>query len=193
MSITTKTGDNGETRLYSGETISKRSVRISVCGEVDELVSLLGVAKCYCNPQEIELMEYPVSLHFIENTLEEIQKKLFIVASEIATLPPKLYDLPERITRKSLKRIDKARKTLEKQIKLPKGFIVPGSTKLSAYLDLARAVCRRCEREIVKLYAEGFIDNKEVLIWMNRLSDYLYLLARYSEENNYTLLKEKKK
>ena len=194
-SITTKTGDNGNTRLYSGETISKRSVRISVCGEVDELVSLLGVAKCYCSSHDKDMILFEGSDTFdiIGKNIELIQRKLFVVASEIATLPPKIYDLPERITKKSLKQIDKARKSLEKQIILPKGFIIPGSIKLSAYLDLSRAVCRRCEREIVKLYAEGFIDNKELLIWMNRLSDYLYLLARYSEEDNYTLLKEYKK
>ena len=171
MTITTKFGDGGETRLYSGETVNKVSRRIAAVGDLDELVCVIGLAianDCYW-----------------ASGLTDIQRKLFLVGSEIATTNSK-----KLITDDILAEMDAARTELENKITLPKGFIMPGHQgKSSAYLDLARATCRRCERSIVASYNEGLISNKNILIWMNRLSDFLYLLARASEKN-YTLVKE---
>lgn len=189
-SITTKQGDGGETRLYSGETVSKKSKRVWACGDIDELVSMLGI--CWVNvtnfPKELVHNEGTI---FLLDEIEYIQKKLFIVASEIATLEPKLSRLPERIDESSMAYLDTKRDMLEKSIELPKGFILPGNSfhRGTAYLDMARSMCRRCERTITDLYNEGFISNKYLLMYMNRLSDYLYLLARYAENKNYRMVK----
>lgn len=176
-SITTKLGDKGSTRLYSSELVSKRSKRIAACGDIDELVSMLGIV--YSS----------LPNRMLTDSITYVQTKLFDVASEIATLEPKLSKLPSRITEKTVSEIDERRIALEKVIDLPKGFILPGSNRVSSYIDMARAISRRCERSIVEIYNEGFISNEQILIWMNRLSDYLYLLARYSEHNNYRMVK----
>ena len=178
-SITTRQGDSGETRLYSGESVSKKSRRIWSCGDIDELVSQLGVAYANTSEKDIALIM----------DIEYIQKTLFTVASEIATLEPKLSTLTKRIDSKEMSILDEKRDLLEEAIDLPKGFILPGATIISAHLDVCRAMSRRCERTITELYNEGFISNKYILMWMNRLSDYLYLLARYSENNNYRMVK----
>jgi len=181
MSITTKTGDNGSTRLSSGETVSKRSKRIAACGDIDELVSMLGVTSANLKLVSNDQYVYDEIIH--------MQRRLFDVASEIATLEPKLNNLPNRITVDVIKEIDEKRIKLESSIELPQGFVLPGVNILSANLDMCRAISRRCERSIVEIYNEGFINNQNMLVWMNRLSDFLYLLARYSERNSYRLVK----
>lgn len=166
MTITTRQGDKGNTRLYSGETVSKRSQRIGICGDIDELVCAIGVAKQYSQR--------------IRPILEKLQRNLFSVASEVATKDTKKLYI---ITGESdVKDLDNYIKKFEQRIEIPNGFIIPGSNIRSAYVDLARATCRRCEREIVRAYNEGIIDNRYLLMWMNRLSDLLYLLARCVEE-----------
>ena len=185
MSITTRIGDKGTTRTYSNETISKRSKRIVVCGYTDDLVSILGVAYA-----EIPYTSTDELYGMLREEITYIQRKLFLVGSEIATLEPKLSQLKDRIDENALLFLDTKRDLLESNIELPKGFILPGANKLSSLLDVARTACRKCEPPLVELYEEGFIANKYLLMWMNRLSDYLYLLARYTEHNNYRLVKE---
>jgi cob(I)alamin adenosyltransferase len=200
MSITTKIGDKGQTRLYSGETVNKRSRRICVCGDIDELVSILGVAKYEINTLSKALNSLHLygensdsnnrieDLIFIGEELEYIQKQLFILASDVATTDKSR--LKKRIDTLSVNELDTKRIELENRIKLPEDFILPGSS-LSCYLDLSRSVCRRVEREIVGLYNEGLLENFNILVWMNRLSDHLYLLARFFENNQYILVKGK--
>ena len=96
------------------------------------------------------------------------------------------------VTEKDIEEMDALRKSLELMIKLPKGFVLPGSNKESAYLDWARSVCRRCEREIVEAYNTRITDNKNILMWMNRLSDFLYLMARYVEDTPKVLKRQGK-
>ena len=192
-SITTKMGDHGETRLYSGETVSKKSKRVWACGDIDELVSTLGLAYAEVDMPIKPFETPPEQVKRLKYLLEEItyiQKKLFIVASEIATLEPKLSKITGRIDADAMAYLDTKRDMLESSIELPKGFILPGANKISAYTDMARSVSRRCERVITDLYNEGFVSNKYLLMWMNRLSDYLYLLASYAEQNQYRMVKE---
>ena len=171
MSLTTKFGDKGETRLYSGETVNKVSLRIQSVGDIDELVCIIGLAVANA------------CMH--TESLTWIQRKLFLVGSEVATI-----NSPELITQDLVNELDNKRNELESRTRLPKGFILPGHQgKSSAYLDMARSVCRRAERSVIRAYNEGLVPNKNILIWMNRLSDYLYLMAR-SSEKNYTLVKE---
>jgi len=185
-SITTKFGDTGDTRLYSGQTVSKKSKRIWSTGDIDELVSVLGVAyatlSLHCSAGDDK--------NYLLEEITYIQRKLFLVASEIATMEPVLSRLKERIDLSAMDLLDEKRDALESKVTLPTGFILPGANLVSAHLDVARATSRRCERIITDLYNEGIITNRYLLMWMNRLSDYLYLLARYSEQGNYRMVKE---
>lgn len=177
FSITTRTGDSGTTRLYSGETVSKASARPDAYGAIDELVSQLGVARCY------------VRLDATRDAVLYVQRTLFRVASELATTAPHLDRLKQRVDAACLAELDARRDALEATITLPNGFIVPGGEPSPAHLDLARAMSRRCERLAVALFESGEITNSVLLVWLNRLSDYLYLLAR-SEETAPMLVKE---
>ena len=167
----------GETRLYSGEKISKRSKRIEWCGDIDELVSYLGLAK------------FSVVSSKIKKELHWIQCQLFRVASEMATSSKKLSLLENRINLSDVELLNEKRDTLSKLFKTPTGFIVPGTNLASAYLDICRAHCRKVERSIVRADNEGFLENKYLLTWLNRLSDYIYLLSRKTEKK-YDLLKD---
>lgn len=169
----------GETRLHSGETISKRSQRIGWCGEIDELVSYLGLAKA------------SISNESVKKELRWIQIQLFRVAAEVATSSLKVTSLKNRINSDDINILNNKRIELEKRFTVPTDFILPGINVSSAYLDVCRTMCRKVERSIVRADNEGFLDNKYLLNWLNRLSDYLYLLAR-NNENKYDLLKDYK-
>ena len=176
-SITTKTGDKGQTSLFSGEKVSKHSPRLETYGDIDELVSLLSIARHHVQNQNIQ------------NEILFIQRSLFIISSELATTADKLEKLPKRVDEAMLNALEKRRIALEEQVELPRGFVIPGNTLASAYLDYGRAVSRRCERKVVALLEEKIMNNEIPLVWLNRLSDYLYLLARL-EEGKSLLVKE---
>jgi len=167
--ITTKTGDRGITRLYSGEEIPKDSPSVEAYGIIDELVSSLGIARNHCKKEETK------------EAILFVQKALFTVAFELATKKEKLDILKKGVNADFIKELDKRKETLEQIVKLKDEFIVPGKNLSSAHLDFSRTIARRCERRIVRLFNEKSIYNEDILIWMNRLSDYLYLLARYEE------------
>jgi len=169
FSITTRQGDAGKTRLFSGEEISKCSARTEAYGALDETVSILGIARSLT--QEEDLSE----------TIMCIQRSLFVAGSEMATTPEYVNKLPARIDQERLALLDTERDALEKSITMPQGFILPGGHPVAAHLDHARAVARRCERHAVALQENGEIDNPHLLVWLNRLSDFLWLLARHVE------------
>ena len=183
-SITTKIGDKGNTKLWSGEDVRKTNLAIEFCGSIDELVSTLGVCyailleedKCFC-------------YSYILYNIEKIQKLLFTVASEVATKEPKRSTLENKVDKNWVDDIETEIYNIEKIYQQPKGWVLPGSSCLSANLDVARCVARRCERDYVKVMDNCLVDNKEALVWLNRLSDLLYLLARLSENNNYRMVK----
>ncbi len=166
MSITTKTGDRGKTRLFSGEEVAKDSFRIELLGEIDELVSALGVARAAAGESDIG------------RALLGYQKKLFLVASEVATASDARHRLSKQIEKEDVRELEFTIHKYETEYSMPDGFIIPGSDPVSAAVDLARSITRRCERKLVKLFAEGGIENEHLLVWMNRLSDVLWLTAR---------------
>ena len=178
FSITTKTGDKGYTHLFSGEQVLKNSPRLAAYGDLDELVSLLSVARCQTQNKTLK-----------EDILF-LQRSLFTIGSELATTPTKISRLKKRIDDQMLKTLEDKRIALESVVEIPRGFVIPGGNSLAAaYLDLARAMARRCERRIVELSEKKEISNETLLIWFNRLSDYLYLMARF-EEKKPVLVKE---
>ncbi len=176
-SITTKTGDKGTTRLFSGEEVSKSSLRIDSYGDIDELASVLGVARCHSRKKEIE-----------EDILF-IQRELNTVAAELATTPQKISRLPKRLNKDMLNILEEKRESLETKILIPDGFVVPGGSLSSASLDHARTIARRCERKVAALLEQKIFADELVLIWLKRLSDYLYLMARV-EEDKPTMVKD---
>lgn len=170
IKIYTKTGDKGKTSLYDGTRIEKNSLRVEAYGTIDELNSAIGIAKNYADDIEIKKI------------LENIQRKLFNVAGELAMKEGAKF--PERITEED---IDHLETIIDQYIQKMGGdqefkFILPGSDKLSAHLHLARTICRRAERRILDLTDEAEIS-WTLVKYINRLSDTLYSLGRYSEES----------
>lgn len=168
-SITTKTGDQGTSRLFSGESVLKASGRLDAYGDLDELTSILGIARHQVTQKEIK------------GHILFIQKSLSRVAAELATTEQKLLSLKERVDETFLNDLEKRREYLETKVPFPSGFIIPANTLAAAHLDHARTVARRCERKAVTLFDQKQITNKTVLVWLNRLSDFLYLMARFEE------------
>lgn len=166
--VTTGTGDGGETSLFSGERVPKDSALIDALGSIDELVSMLGVARNFAEGDVLQDILF-------------VQKALFSVASEIATSSSKGKMLKKRIGKDDIKDIESRAASIERDLGTPKGFVIPAETKCAAFLDVCRAIARRCERRIVALRKEGKISNELIQVWFNRLSDYLYMLARASE------------
>ena len=170
INITTKTGDKGTSRLFSGEEVSKDSLRLDAYGDLDELVSMLSVAR------------HHMSQEVLRADILTLQKEIFTVAAELATTKNKLTKLPTRVDQNFLNKLENRRESLAQNTEIPTGFVIPGATLSAAYLDLARAISRRCERKAVRLIEQNEIDNSLVIIWLNRLSDYLYLVARNEEK-----------
>jgi cob(I)alamin adenosyltransferase len=168
-SITTRRGDGGDTQLFSGEIVSKDGPRTQAYGDMDELGSVLGVARSMSNRLAVA------------GALREVQMWLFTANAELATSSEHAAILIERIGTEMVDMLDERCAALEAMIAMPNGFIVPGATVAAAHIDHARTLARRCERRIVELQREGYVDNPHLLAWINRLSDYLWLLARVEE------------
>jgi cob(I)alamin adenosyltransferase len=167
-SITTRKGDRGTTGTLGGAVLSKAHPRIEACGTVDELVSALGLARAAAGRGALG------------RALLDMQKTLFTLAAEISAgthAPSCLKPLDAVAVRK----LDRQRMTREKALAPPRGFVVPGETWCGAHLDLARTAARRCERAVVALTERGEFCNPQALIWLNRLSDLLWLMARQAE------------
>ena len=168
MAIYTRTGDKGKTSLANGKRVSKSDLRIEACGTIDELNSMIGV---------VVSIKYLVLS--IKKELIKIQNDLLDIGSTLANPDPK-YSI--RNTKYFLERGKEFENLIDKMTaKMPKlsNFILPGGGKAGAMLHLARAVCRRAERGIVKLSTREAIDN-EIVIYMNRLSDLLFTMARFA-------------
>jgi ATP:cob(I)alamin adenosyltransferase len=164
MGIVTKTGDDGTTGLWSGERVGKDSVRVEAYGTIDELSSSLGVARHLCLQDDVVY------------AIEYIQRLLFRVGGELASLS-KAFDRP--IDENDEKTIEA--KTAEIEARVPlRGFVVPGMTQGSAALDVARTIARRAERRVVELSRTEPVS-PALLRTMNRLSDFIYMLAREEE------------
>lgn len=176
-SITTRVGDKGTTFLFSGEEVFKDSPRTETYGEVDELVSVLGVARCQVVHDEVR------------DILLEVQRDLFTVGAELATSIDHVSMLKQRIDGDHLKMFEDRRDGLEARITMPDGFIIPGGSGSlgAAHLDHARTIARRLERKTVSLSRAGLISNPQLLVWLNRLSDFLWLLARFEEKQSLSL------
>jgi cob(I)alamin adenosyltransferase len=173
MSIATKTGDGGTTALMYGRRVAKNHPRVEAYGAVDELNAALGLARA------------TAAEPFVGDNLLAIQKDLVILMGELAVANEDLERYVKGgfslVTPALTAKLDALVKAIEAQNVSFKGWATPGATQNSAALDVARTVCRRAERRVCDLQTAGELKNDEIIIFMNRLSDLLWLFARWVE------------
>ena len=164
--VYTKTGDKGETMLVDGQVVSKDSERVAAYGDIDELNSVLGITLA-AKPSEP-----------IQKVLTIIQNDLFVLGADLAS--KKNVEVP-RIKKNKITWVEKAIDRYVKEVGPLKEFILPAGTLSGTSLHLARTVCRRAERSVVSLQKKEWI-NPNSLIYINRLSDLLFVLATYENK-----------
>tara|TARA_B100001287_G_C22617788_1_gene498512 strand:- start:374 stop:910 length:537 start_codon:yes stop_codon:yes gene_type:complete len=163
MKIYTRTGDNGKTSLLSGKRVNKHNKRIIAYGSIDELNSILGVVR-----------DFSPVIH--KDEIFKIQNKLMIIASQLSN--DKNYENIPNIKKKDTEFLENAIDRMTTKLDPLKNFIIPGGNKLVSFTHLARCVCRRAEINITSLKEKENLNN-EILLFINRLSDYLFTLARF--------------
>lgn len=165
MKIYTKTGDHGKTSLVGGTRVSKSALRVCTYGEVDELISYLGVLRAQLISTEWN------------DTLKRIQQELMAVCAYLASDGQGTARLP-LLDDSLVNSLEGEMDLMQAQLPPQKFFIVPGNSILSAQANLARSICRRAERKVVELIESGEEVSASIPILINRLSDYLYVLSR---------------
>jgi ATP:cob(I)alamin adenosyltransferase len=179
MKVYTRTGDKGETSLWGGQRVSKADLQVEAYGTVDEASSFLGLARGFVRSRRAREL------------LPELQKKLQILASELASTPEGLLKLKERLQEEDIRRLEQAIDEIQELLPPQTGFVLPGGTPGAGALDVARTVVRRAERLAVRLRQERRL-REEIVRYLNRLSDLLYVLARAeAHEELVQMVKEK--
>lgn len=173
MKIYTGTGDSGKTSLFSGERLKKNDIRVEAYGSVDELCSFIGVIGAVlpeCREKE-----------GLRNSLLEIQSDLFAIGALLATLPGSANaDLLKPVGKERTNWLESRVDALQENLPELRAFILPGGHSSAAWSQVARAVCRRSERCIISLADQEGVENLEdTLTYMNRLSDFFFVVARY--------------
>jgi cob(I)alamin adenosyltransferase len=170
MSIATKRGDGGQTGLAGGIRVSKADLRVESYGSVDELNAHLGFARSICQNQEIA------------GWTEEIQRTLFRVGSALAT-PPESKKKPPVISTEDVEKLTDLVHRIEATEGVLADWSLPGGHRESAAFEIARTVCRRAERAAVRFVEDQGVVQPEVLAYLNRLSDVIWLFGRLIEQN----------
>jgi cob(I)alamin adenosyltransferase len=173
MSIATKTGDNGTTALMYNRRVAKNHPRVESYGSVDELNAAIGLARATAEQD------------FVRENLLAIQKDLIVLMGELCVQPEDLHryvaDGYFLVTAEMTAKLDALVKEIEAQKVSFNGWATPGASVSSAALDVARTVCRRAERRVCELKFTGEMRNAEIVLYLNRLSDLLWLFARWVE------------
>ena len=170
--IVTKAGDGGRTRLATGEPVSKASARVEAYGAVDEANSAIGVARLHTTSDPV-----------LDPILDRVQNDLFDLGADLAT--PHADNLkfePLRIQASQTDRLEHEVEQLNEKLPPLTSFILPGGTPAAAHLHLARAIARRAERAIVALREVDDTVSAEAVKYANRLSDLLFVAARYAND-----------
>lgn len=166
VKIYTKTGDKGTTSLFGGRRVPKDDIRIEAYGTVDELNSLIGLCRSMNQSKDVDKI------------LEEIQNDLFTLGADLATPVATRGKSVKRIQADDTLRLEKHIDTIAQMVQPLKTFVLPGGNRTAALLHLARTVCRRAERLAVRLARKETMKNTTV-IYLNRLSDLLFMMARW--------------
>ncbi len=168
VKIYTKTGDAGETGLFGGPRVRKDHARIRAYGEVDELNAVVGLVRAAGRDGEVD------------GLLQSIQNDLFDLGAVLATPDPKkLQGKGSFVGAGEIERLEREIDRMEKDLSPLKTFVLPGGSELAARLHLARTVCRRAERQVVALAAVEPVG-AEIVVYLNRLSDFLFVLSRWA-------------
>lgn len=171
--VYTKTGDDGQTGLVGGHRIPKIHPRIEAYGTVDELNSLLGLVASHVTQKDPSIRRD--KLHLI---LQAIQQKLFDLGAELATRPGDEYQGQVKINEADSGWLECIIDAMNAELPALRSFILPGGSPLNAHLHLARTVCRRAEREILRLHQTEAVSAM-VIAYVNRLSDLLFVMGRW--------------
>ena len=169
MSVTTKTGDQGQTSLFTGERIAKDDARVEVYGKVDSLGSALGMARAFSENKRVK------------DDILAVQKQLGMLMADFAS-----RNKPPRITAEMVAGLEAEIASIEESLPPLKEFIIPGDKKSSAMLDLARTVAREAERRAWTLARRGSVAEVD-LQYLNRISDYCFVLMRLEDADMPTL------
>jgi cob(I)alamin adenosyltransferase len=172
--VYTRTGDGGKTRLAGGQEVWKDALRVEVYGTVDELNSVIGLARMNNDKRELST---PASAQ-LEDVLRWVQNKLFDLGGILATAPGESFPNMPTVTREDVSYLEQMIDECQKDLAPLKEFILPGGGHVSAFLHLARTICRRAERLCVKLSREEQVE-KCIVQFLNRLSDALFVFARW--------------
>ncbi len=173
MRAYTGRGDRGKTSLLFGGRAGKDNPRIECLGDLDELNSFLGLSKA------------GLKSHALKNLLNNLQKDIYFICSEIAADAKNLKQLKRRFAKERLFRLEREINKLAAKVKLKNYcFFIPGENFSSATLDVCRTICRRAERRVVSLNRKAKIKNPSILAYINRLSSFLFVLARLLEKTH---------
>ena len=168
MSIATKTGDRGRTALIGGERVSKADFRVETYGTIDELGASLGFARSICGDEEINELA------------KSIQRELFLVAGSVAN--PQFEDAPQPYVKpEMIDRLTAEVNRIEKMERILSDWSLPGDVSSAAAFDVARTICRRAERCVVRMDESGENVDTQIITYLNRLSDLLWLIGRFLE------------
>ena len=171
MKIYTKTGDDGSTSLFRGGRVLKNNQRLIAYGTVDELNAVIGLAVSHIIAEDIR------------DILLKIQNLLFTLGSDLATVADKENPRYVRTEADSIEFLEQTIDSIDKKLPGLQSFILPGGTKGASFLHFARTICRRAEREVVSLSQNEEV-NENIVIFLNRLSDLLFVLSRYENKVN---------
>src|SRR3989441_7377864 len=172
--VYTRTGDDGTTALVGGRRVPKDSQRIAAYGTIDELNASLGLARVF-NEERLTEGE---GHQWLDGVLRQLQNELFDLGSELATPEDAVYEGMHRIAEAEVTRLEGLIDRCQAELKPLKSFVLPGGGRIGAFLHQARTVCRRAEREILRLSRTEAIAPGP-LRYVNRLSDLLFVLSRW--------------
>jgi cob(I)alamin adenosyltransferase len=183
--VATKRGDDGTTGLlFGGDRIFKDNPRTEAFGAVDEAIAALGVARAELG-LKAQYGTVPRILDGLPDLILRLQRELFVVGAELATAPDaadRQKPGETRVTAAMVDGLDAVLAETEAAVELPREFVVPGETRLSAYLEMARTIIRRAERRAVALRRAEPVGDDHLLAYLNRLADLLWILARAAEQ-----------
>lgn len=167
--VTTGTGDSGYTSLLGNQRVAKYDPLPDTFGTIDEATSALGLARASTHDE------------VVKETLLHVQGDLYLMMGELATPPEHQVKMKLHMTADHVSWIEAHEEALKAEVEIPNLFVIPGDSLEGATLDVARTVIRRAERMVARLLHEKVINNGEVLRYLNRLSDLVFILARYLE------------
>jgi cob(I)alamin adenosyltransferase len=185
--VATGRGDDGTTGLLFGGRVPKDDPRTEAYGTVDEAVAALGIARAELVEQSrrADGPAVPAPLADLADLILRLQRELFVVGAELATNPEardRLQDGVTRVDEAMLLGLEEILAAAEAEVEMPREFVVPGETRLSAALEVARTVIRRAERRVISLQSAGLVPGAWVTPYLNRLADLLWVLARRAEQ-----------